>query len=395
MILNFFVISFGILILSLIFGGAVWELCLRCYQAFVARFLSHEIRRQDFLDPAYHPYINWTDSWNKAMFRYIPIATRTFNLENPIAPVKNNSLGFRTYEWEEVDPQCVRIAILGGSAAWGFGASSNDTTIAGHLERFLNESNLLGTSRVQVFNLAQVNQTQTQDIVTALFLFPRIRPHIVVAVNGWNELAAGITFDADIMRQWKLFPISELLNWEPMEMGNNSFRVGRDSLFFWGAKRSHFIRQIAPWVTTPKPPRFKRSVAEQVKLASPLFLQHMEQMQVLAKGFGFRYYQVCQPNLYRKKNPVEWEISALELYDKYRPMMAGKENGDFLRSHDLYEEIVDVASRNPDRFGTIVNLGDIFRETSERRFHSLVHCTDAGYGEIARTISDIIILNGV
>lgn len=386
-----FFLLFGALVAGALAVAAASEVLFRAYSALQDRIQGYEISRQDFLDPAYHPYINWTDRWEKAMFRYIPVGLRTFNNDNPLSHVENNSLGFRTREFRYSSPECVRIAVVGGSAAWGFGASCNAATIPGQIERILNDRGGLGGRLVQVFNLAQVNQTQTQDLITGLLFFPRLNPHIVVAMNGWNELAAGITLDATIIQEWGAFPISELVGWEPMAVGANARKMAMDGFLHWASKHFLLVRSLARKARSRRSPLFKRSIRDQVSLASPLFLSHMRQMNVLAKGFGFRYLQVCQPNLFRKLHPVGWELKALELYDQHRQMIGDVENRKYLREYSLYELVEDGVRESPEAFGEFLNLGDIFRDCPARRFHSLVHCTDDGYREIAEAVCEQLI----
>ena len=101
--------------------------------------LYKEKSRRDFLSPSYHKYLNRYES-EKPLFKYLPIGLRYFNFEDEeISGVKCNSLGFRCPEFEEKGQNKIRIIVLGGSAAWGSGASNNDNTISGHLETILNE----------------------------------------------------------------------------------------------------------------------------------------------------------------------------------------------------------------------------------------------------------------
>lgn len=166
---------FGIVVALILAALVFLELLGRLHRSFRRTFLEEEFRRQDFLDPRYHVYINWTDTWLKPMFTYVPVGMRVFNADNPIAPVENNSLGFRCPEFDDKPETEFRIVVLGGSAAWGFGASANQTTIAGHLERICDERKAFQDGKithVKVWNLAQVNQTQTQDIITVSLMFP-------------------------------------------------------------------------------------------------------------------------------------------------------------------------------------------------------------------------------
>ncbi|MEW5728889.1 MAG: hypothetical protein AB1918_13765 [Pseudomonadota bacterium] len=367
---------------------AAAEAVLRLWAWFRKTYLVEEIRRQDFLDPAYHPYINWTDAWDQPMFRYVPAGFRVFNTANPVPQVVNNRLGFRTVELDApVDEEAFRVVVMGGSAAWGFGASCNATTIAGALERLLNDGPLPeGRRHAVVYNLAQVNQTQTQDLILAIQYLPRLRPHVVVHYNGWNELAASITMDERLLADYDLFPMNELVGWEPIATGDNPARTLREALRLWGRRRSRLLEAL--W-KAPARIQFHRSVADNVTLVSPLFARNIERFDVLARGLGFRYFNFLQPNLYRKRFLTPAEAKAIELYDVHRPMMGGKGNGDFLRSSDLYAGVMaQVAGTEAE--GRVINLGDIFLDDPEARFFSLVHCRDEGYAAIAAAIHDVL-----
>jgi hypothetical protein len=200
------------------------EALMRLIKFFTYRFFVKIIARQDFYDPKYHPYINWTDTWDKPMFKYIPTGIRVFNNENPVKNVKNNSLGFRCKEISAyLNNDHYKIVILGGSAGWGFGASNNAHTISGYLENLINNTPglLKSLKGCQVINLCQVNQTQTQDIQTLTWLLPKIRPNIVIHYGGFNELVGSITMNADIIKKYDIFPIAELVDWSPLQAGKN------------------------------------------------------------------------------------------------------------------------------------------------------------------------------
>ena len=133
-------VSFLILFLAIIF---FLELLVRVIRFLKYFFVYEKVSRFDFLDPEYHSYIKWTDTWKKPMFYYYPTGIRMHNINNPLPKVKSNSFGFRCDEFEKIlqlENSVKKIILVGGSAAWGFGASSNENTIAGCLERKLNKS---------------------------------------------------------------------------------------------------------------------------------------------------------------------------------------------------------------------------------------------------------------
>ena len=125
-------------------------------------------------------------------------------------------------------------------------------------------------------------------------------------------------------------------------------------------------------------------------MSTPLFLEHLERMVQLSKGYSFSHFQFCQPHLYRKLEPSGTELKALELYDVYRPIYGGKEAGDHLRNTNIYEGVMTAAQGQEDRYGVLVDFGDIFREATDCVFHSLVHCNDEGYQRMAERMCAVI-----
>src|SRR3989344_1943010 len=132
------------LFLTIFFFFLIIEWLLRIIARLKKTFFVKEVFRKDFLAEEYQDYIRRVEDWTKPMFYYLPIGLRLFNLKNPIpGRVENNSLGFRCPEFAPPDSDPLRIALLGGSAAWGSGASGNSATIAGQLEKMLNQSRRL------------------------------------------------------------------------------------------------------------------------------------------------------------------------------------------------------------------------------------------------------------
>ena len=69
------------------------------------------------------------------------IGIRFFNDDEKIIGVRNNSLGFRCREFKDKEENVIRVVLLGGSVAYGCGATNNDNTISGNLEKIIKEKN--------------------------------------------------------------------------------------------------------------------------------------------------------------------------------------------------------------------------------------------------------------
>ena len=65
------------------------------------KIFYQNIKRKDFINKEYHDYLNWIENLDKPMFEYLPIGIRLFNKDNKLLEkrVKNNSIGYRTYEF--------------------------------------------------------------------------------------------------------------------------------------------------------------------------------------------------------------------------------------------------------------------------------------------------------
>jgi len=85
-------------------------------------------------------------------------------------------------------PGVTRIFVLGGSVAWGAGASSESAMWWAVLERELREK--LGDPGIFVIPAAATGQVTTQERLTAeLFVFP-LKPDAIVTIDGFNDLTS-------------------------------------------------------------------------------------------------------------------------------------------------------------------------------------------------------------
>ena len=98
-----------------------------------------------------------------------------------------NSLGFRGDEFSPEKPDDVfRIFMLGGSTMFGHGATSDQTTIPGYMQKFL--QNQEDKFKIEIINggiqgadsFAELNLTETKLLSYS--------PDMVIVYDGWNDL---------------------------------------------------------------------------------------------------------------------------------------------------------------------------------------------------------------
>jgi lysophospholipase L1-like esterase len=105
-----------------------------------------------------------------------------------------NSLQFRyARELETPKPAGVcRIFLLGGSTAFGSGASSNDTTIGGYLEKYLNERSDQYGWRFEVITAASSGWATTNERILIENRLVELEPDVVLEVSGHNDAFWGL-----------------------------------------------------------------------------------------------------------------------------------------------------------------------------------------------------------
>ena len=117
-----------------------------------------------------------------------------------------NALGLRGGETSPSKPEGVfRIAVLGGSAAWGYGSSSNAATVPALLQAGLLRRRPDLT--IEVLNAAQPGYVSTQQLIFFHREVAKLEPDLVLLLDGYNDIVAdmingrsGLPQNADLLR---------------------------------------------------------------------------------------------------------------------------------------------------------------------------------------------------
>ena len=114
---------------------------------------------------------------------------RNFSGVSEADTVNINSLGFRGDEFSKIKPdRTYRIFMLGGSPMFGYGATSDETTIPGFTQKFLDEKNF--GFDIEVINSgvqAVSSDTELELVKRKLIAFS---PDLIIIYDGWNDLRA-------------------------------------------------------------------------------------------------------------------------------------------------------------------------------------------------------------
>ena len=384
MIENTFKLLFSVILIFLIL-----EILISALLRIKNFFLIKEKKRKDFLDPKYHKYLRRYES-ARPIFKYIPIGLRSFNFEDgEIQGVKNNSLGFRCPEFTEKKKNIIRVVLLGGSAAWGSGSSNNGNTITGHLEKILNEKlKLSRKKKIECWNLAQINNYLSQDLLNANLFFEKLRPDFVISYAGWNEMAASYLLDQKKLKKFRTYFMEEVGDVGPMSLPSHRNKLiikGLSKLLFENSKIISFFQNK----NNNKNIFDKKKFKNEMILSSSIFVDHLNKFKLMSKGYSFKYIQFLQPHIYKKNDLTNSEKKITQLYNFVRPVHGGENFEEYLKSNDIYKYVTKDTKIQKEL--ECYNLSEMFANSKEKIYYTLVHLTDRGYKLVAERISQVLL----
>ena len=112
-----------------------------------------------------------------------------------------NSLGFRGAEFFTVKPpDTYRIFMVGGSTMFGAGATSDETTIPGYLQQFLNEKDFGFDIEVINSGIQGADSNTESNLIEQKLV--RFSPDLIIIYDGWNDLRAN-NAPMEVKENWK------------------------------------------------------------------------------------------------------------------------------------------------------------------------------------------------
>ena len=307
--------------------------------------------------------------------------------------VRTNQYGLRNDDiTPRPGPETVRILLLGGSVAWGFNALSNEDTISAYLEELLNRptSDTKGI-RFEVLNGAAPGYVAWQESLIYALYYRELGAHIVIALDGANEVGAGLTasapgyplgFDEAVVshRRPRLSLaklISEWVEWRFQR--SKTYQLTHDrELPRLGITK--LIRQVRPKSLEEIQPLSPDEVAQ----AYSLSLQHL----VDVAGFDQRFViAVLQPMLIlsESKNRTEFEETISHEFELKAPGATQYYVDGFERLRDTLRKL---HLRNSNFRGIDSSL--LFRDETTDVFIDYCHLTTRGRQVLAQVLADAI-----
>lgn len=181
---------------------------LRCTNRIVTTREHHQIGK--------HPFFRNTTHDNQSFLVFAPHIQLARNESFGIA----DEFGFRHPSHSDPDAQAqtTNVCLFGGSAAWGQGLHDRDT-LANRLQKALNELPSQSPRRFRVFNFSQPAATVMSQIIAFLLYGVAVRPHIVIAHDGFNDLYHGQQNDRHMLRAARYIYHPMLEQWSALLHG--------------------------------------------------------------------------------------------------------------------------------------------------------------------------------
>ena len=112
---------------------------------------------------------------------------RNFSGDTKDDAVNINSLGFRGGEFSKIKPdRTYRIFMLGGSPMFGYGATSDETTIPGFMQKFLNNEDF--GFEIEVINSGVQGEGSDTELKLVKQKLITFSPDLIIIYDGWHDL---------------------------------------------------------------------------------------------------------------------------------------------------------------------------------------------------------------
>jgi len=289
-----------------------------------------------------------------------------------------NETGFRDSDVESRAPNEYRILVLGGSAAWGWGASANRHTISGALQEFLNEDSS-GIS-YRVMNGAYLAWTSLQERITLMEFYEHFDPDLVISFSGFNDIISVQYGNSRELLRLEFGMVEEAVenNLKPMST-LKAIRKVAGTLGIW--RLVVYIREQVPRQQPGridyKPKRSERGI--------PKLLDRYMSMANYTASHGDQFLLVLQPEIYSTGK----QLTAAEA--QVKQWLDSRNNENFANTFNQYRsDLVQGLSALPSSGIDVIDLGDMFDTVSETMFTDDSHFNDSGYREIARALYRVI-----
>jgi lysophospholipase L1-like esterase len=313
--------------------------------------------------------------------RYLPFLGWIGEPNTTLATIRTNELGFRDRPLLPREKNEYRILILGGSTAWGMGASSNENTVAGALESQLNSSS--GNHTYRVMNGAYPGWQSRQELTALMEYHDEFDPDLIIAITGWNDvyvLTSGEDPDLQMRKESGMLAKAVTESLQPMPT-MYAVRKLAGSLGIW-----RLVVHFREKMHLASPPSVKVSYdADNARRIIPGMVDRYLTMANFAKRHGAKLMLAIQPDIYTTGKTLTQEEESVS--KRYTDKFVNIENAYPEYRADFLDEL---RTQITDNGAVVVDLSGVFDAVTDPVFLDHCHFNDTGYKQIASMLHDRI-----
>jgi lysophospholipase L1-like esterase len=261
-----------------------------------------------------------------------------------------------------------RIVVLGGSAVFGSGASSDAATFPALLQAVLHAR---GRREVEVVNAGAPAYVSGQELARLIYEIMDLEPDVVIVYDGFNDLNSPLLFDPR-----PGYPSN--FAWLEQSVHFNSFRtlvayrarlaVQSSGLGFW-ARRLRGARDGV----VPSGPAVDADIIE-------TYRRNLDRMVSVMRARGIRAVCVFQPTLLARRQRTAAEDAVVAYMERRHPGYTARFAGLQPRAVEAMRAV--AAARGV----PFVDLSGLFDGSTETIFIDTAHVTDRGNALIAERL---------
>ncbi len=275
--------------------------------------------------------------------------------------VNINSHGFRGDEFEKtkINENEFRIFVLGGSVLYGLYSTSDETTIPGYLQSFLND--LDNDYDIKVINAGANAHSSFDETYLIKNKILEFDPDLIIVLDGWNDLAKPIIKNPD--------------EYDEMEkLGQYSLVIRK---YYKTIHLYEFVERV--WKKQFSSSNEVMPNIETMQEKGTLWQERWNEICKLSKEQNFDVIVTLQPYLGGGNKPLtDWEKRSIEEFTNIAPSS----------SYHIMKEKITGLNEN---CSTTKDLTKIFDNQKDLIYFDYVHFGDKGNKILAKELFELSI----
>ena len=311
----------------------------------------------------------YADVKKKLTYSPHPISSWRSDPGQNLSTIKINKHGLRNKDLDLLDNNIENCMLLGGSVAWGFGASSNEKIISSQIEKKLRDQ---FNKKINIINFAEQMHCSHEELMTFVGYLDEINPKYIICFSGTNDINRGYKNSfkfTDLNSSWINF----------FNKGNSIGIVNEKNIFKFLLKTIMRFKKNYKKIENENL-IFKSPLRDDIPLK--LYKKKIEVINAFCIEKNILALYVLQPDLILKKIKKSTENDYFNFLERSRVEYVTKN----IRIFQNY--LKKNESLEKSNLIKYLDLTNVFDELDEVIYIDKAHLNDKGYEIIAQKITN-------